>query len=296
MNALRRWRRHPLREAVRLAIWIGFWAAVAVLRLLGARPARILGRGLGRLAGLLPYERRIATRQLAQAFGECDTAWVRATRRACFAHLGESAVELLYVERALAGTTCDGWDVLQTALAAERGAVVVSGHVGNWELIAPYLARHGYAITVIARRIYDPRFDIWMRAWRARFGIETIVRDNPGAVKAMLRALRERRLLGILIDQHTNVESVAVDFFARPAATPVAAARLAERGIPVLVATARRTAPWRHHITITAPSLPADRVAATQVLSQQLEARIREAPEQWPWFHRRWRLQSDAGV
>lgn len=286
------WRRR-FRNALRTLSWWGFLGIRAVFFLLGPRLARRLARALARAAGLLlPWERRQATRHLVRAFPNRSPSHIRRIRGRMWAHFGESAIEMLFPEQVLTrpnGIVIEGLEVLEAARAAGRGVIVVTGHLGNWELMAAAVARQGLPCTVIARRIFDPRFDGWMRRWRERHGIETLVRDAPDATKRMLRAFRDNRLVGILIDQDTDVASVWVPFFGHPAKTPDAPARLARRGIPIVVGGVRRTGAFRHVVRFE-PFAPRPDIEATMArLNAALEVRIRDAPEQWVWIHRRWR-------
>jgi len=289
--------RRPGQQLLRNLIYAAARGAARGLTALPPAKARATGRVLGRGVGAcLPYERRLAAAHLAQAFPECTAAWQRRTVGAMFAHLGETAVETLHMETLLRKSPpqIDGLEVLQQALAKGRGAVVVTGHIGNWELLAAAVAARGLPVSVVARRIYDPRFDRWMQSLRAAFGIETIVRSDRNATRQLLMALKGNRLLGLLVDQDTDVPSVWAPFFGRPAKTPVAPAKFARRGVPVIAGWDRRLPDGRHRLTFTPVRLPDDPPAAMTTINQRLAAAIAAAPEQWVWHHRRWRSPAPA--
>jgi KDO2-lipid IV(A) lauroyltransferase len=115
----------------------------------------------------------------------------------------------------------------------------------------------------------------------------------------LIRVFKENRILGILIDQDTDVESVFVDFMGRPAWTPTAAASMALRfGAPLLFGYIRRGENNRHTITVEGPlelmrtgDDEKDIIANTAMLTKKIESCILENPEQWVWMHRRWRRQ-----
>ncbi|RMF13541.1 MAG: lipid A biosynthesis acyltransferase [Candidatus Dadabacteria bacterium] len=287
---LRQLYRKTLQRPLRTAIYGGFVAIQTLLRAIGFRAARRLSRGIGHVAAtVLPYERRVAARNLQRAFPEWSESERRRVRRQAFSHLAESAAELLFIERLADQVNLTGAEALRDT-AAERGALLVGGHIGNWELFGVALARAGVPLSVIARRVFDPRFDRWMRAYRDCFGIETIVRDESDAARRMLGALRSGRVLVMLIDQNTGVPSIDMPFFGHPAPTPSGAARLAARGTPTWSGWIRRTAPGRHIAEVRPVALddPADQAATTALLNHEIESAIRAAPEQWVWFHRRW--------
>ncbi len=285
--------RKRLQGPLRAGIFYGFKLLHGIFRLVGPGIGRRAGRLIGRFAGVvLPFERRIVDENLKQAFPSLTPAERHRIRRQMFAHLGESAVELLFPERVLVAGRCEieGLEELQAALSTGSGVIVVTGHIGNWEILAAEVGRRGIPLTVVARRLFDDRFDSWMRHWRLRYGIETLTRDEPNAVKTMLRALRGNRVVGLLIDQDTGVPSVWVPFFGRMAKTPDAAARLARRGTAVFVGGAQRIGPYRHRLTLArVDPLPDDPIQATTILSAALQLKIEQAPEQWVWLHRRWK-------
>jgi KDO2-lipid IV(A) lauroyltransferase len=278
--------------------------ALAAIGLVPSRWIRGCGRLLGRIAHRVAgRERRCARRQLAESLSLAEESpRVRCLTRGVFSHLGIGAVELARVMRS--GSLAPRVDLpepsrraLDLALAAGRGVVFATGHIGNWELMAVELARLGYPISTVAKESYDPRFTRLIERFRARFDVRAIYRGRPGAATAMLRALKQNRLLGLLIDQDTSVPSVFVPFFGRPAKTPVGAASLALRAdAEVVVGSIRRRADGSHAIQIERCELPPDETAATARLTAALEARIRRRPSQWVWIHERWKSRPDVEV
>lgn len=277
-------------------------AAAAALGLVPARLASALGAAFGTLAwAVASNERRRALASLAVAFPEKSEPERRALARACFQHLGRAAFELVCVRQL--DRNVDAWvewpaesrAVLDAALARKHGVVFISGHLGNWELLARRVALAGYPCQTIARETSDPRTTALVERFRASGNLKSIWRGRPGAVKDMLRALKRGEILGLLIDQDTRVQSVFVPFFGRPAKTPRAAADLALRtGAAVVLGFCRRVAPARYTLRFEeVPLPPGDReaaaVALTATLTQRIEDAIRAAPEQWVWMHQRWR-------
>jgi KDO2-lipid IV(A) lauroyltransferase len=134
---------------------------------------------------------------------------------------------------------------------------------------------------------------------RARMGVRTILRNRPGAAKELIKVFKENRVLGILIDQDTDVESAFVDFMGKPAWTPTAAASMAIKfGAPVVFGYVHRGSYNRHTVTIEGPldlintgNREKDIIANTAMLTNKIENAIRKNPEQWVWMHRRWRRQ-----
>src|SRR5581483_2175491 len=90
--------------------------------------------------------------------------------------------------------------VLDEVIAEGKGGILISGHVGNWEILGQAVAAAGYPVATIARPFYDPRITAWLQRWRSQRGLEVIWRsENTG--KAILRVLRANRLMAFLIDR-----------------------------------------------------------------------------------------------
>lgn len=281
--------RHLAKRIIRDLIYLLFLLATRILPLIGFRGARLFGRGVGALVfRLFSYERKLARYQFDHAFPELPKDQREAILDNSFRHLGEAAVELLFGEEIIGRNVIaiEGMEELAQAYAQKRGVIVATGHFGNWELMAAAMAKRGYPVTVIARRIYDPRLDAWMRSWRERWGIKTILRDDPRALVKILRALKRGDLLGILFDLDTQVESETVPFFGIPARTPIAPVKLALRGTPLFFAVSKRVAPGIHRIRFT-PIVLTGLHQGLLNLNLLLEEEIRRTPEQWIWFQPR---------
>ena len=263
--------------------------------------ARVLGDCAFAVAGA---ERAKALRSLQRAYPELPQARRVQIARACFRHLARCALELACVRQVDARLeSYVRWPdadrrVLEGALARGRGVVFVSGHVGNWELLARRVALAGYPSQSIAKETSDPRLTAMIERLRRGGRVGSIWRGQNGAAKQMLRALRAGEILGLVIDQDTRVQSVFVPFFGVPAATPRAAADLALRtGAAVVTGFCQREAEGGYALSMReVPVIPtgdaeADAVALTAVLTAEIEAAVRRAPEQWVWMHQRWKTR-----
>jgi KDO2-lipid IV(A) lauroyltransferase len=258
-------------------------------------------RGVIRLVGCLsPFifrrEARRAEAQLRRTLPHLDAAKV--TRR-MFVHFAESLWELTRLRRWVPELDGGARSVFDEALAEGKGAIVISGHVGNWEFLGQAVAAGGYPLTTIATPFYDPRLTRWMNAWRTQRGLKVLWRDGNSG-KAILRVLRQNQLMGFLIDQNTKTAGDYVPFFGRPAFTPTIPAALALRtGAPVIFCWHQRRGK-RHQITAErltyqrSGERQRDVLALTGLLTARLEDVIRVAPEQWVWMHRRWRTRRRA--
>lgn len=277
-------------------------ALVAPLWLLPLGVACAVGEWLGGVVfSLAGGERRKALASLAVAFPELPDAERHALARRCFRHLGRQAVEVVLARRLDARRAeCVTWEpaaraAMDAALAKGKGVVFVTGHVGNWELLARHVALEGYPAYVIGKEASDPHTTRWIERMRASGKLNVIWRGSQGAAKAMLRALKGNAILGLLIDQDTKVQSVWVPFFGRLAKTPRAAADLAlKTGAVPMLGFCVREGPLRYRITMEAVPLPESSgeeavLALTAALTAGIERQIRAAPAQWVWMHERWK-------
>ena len=271
--------------------------------------SRLLPYGFGVHAGaalgfmgyyILPRERKRALTHLTAVFRDRSNAWVRRTARGSFIHLGKSMLEIMLMtpDRLAAIADFPGQDNLRTALAAGNGVVYVTGHIGNWELCGGVIAQH-FPLSVVAAPIEpEPLNDMLVRL-REQTGMKIILRGKPGASRQLIRIFKENRILGLLIDQDTDVEGAFVDFMGRPAWTPTAAASMAIKfNAPVVFGYTRRGRDNRHTVIVEGPlelvrtgNTKQDIITNTALFNRKIEECIMREPEQWVWMHRRWRRQ-----
>ncbi len=275
---------------------------------------RLAGRASGRLAlALATTERRRAVKSLAAAFPELPERDRRKLLRASASHFGATLAEVAFLWNASPRRvgrlfTISGLEHLEKARRAGRGAVLVTGHCGNWELLNAALGLSGIPMTIAVRELYDPRLDRVATRLRARFGTEVVARGH-GAGRRLAEALLENRVVGLLIDQDIrDIPGVFVPFFGRPAWTPSGAAMLAiNTAAPVVPAFIHRRPDGTHHVAVYPPlPVPAARSRdeavreLTAAATAAIEAQVRAHPEQWVWMHRRWRTRpaeaAQAGV
>src|SRR5256886_3619693 len=299
---LRRATRDPRNAALARAIG-GFGRALAALPM--PLPLAV-GRGLGTAAhALLAAPRRLAVAHMGLAFPELELATRRRLVRETFRHAGQASAEQSLFEKSLRHPDyirLEGVEALDAALARGRGAIAVTGHVGNWELLAAWAAAIGYPITVVVRRVNDLRFHSLIVRFRAAAGVEVLVRDDPRFVAAVGDALRRNRVVAMLIDQDTRGAGVFVPFFGRPAHTPPGAAVLALRARVPVVAVFIERRPDGGRLVRVAPVASDVRRGRDGVreltarLTAAIEAQIRRNPAERVWGDERWRKQPTAAA
>ncbi|MDA8100539.1 MAG: lysophospholipid acyltransferase family protein [Nitrospiraceae bacterium] len=271
-------------------------------RIFPYRAAVACGSAFGWLTyHLLPRERGRALQHLTAVFPGRGASWAKRTGVRTFMHLGRGLMEVLAMTPSRIGKVVriEGLERLEEALSLGKGVVYVTGHIGNWELMAGAVASRKMPVSVIAAPIKPESVNDLILELRAGLGVKTIVRSRPGAAKEMIRVFRENRIIGILIDQDTDVDGAFVDFLGKPAWTPTAAAQMAAKfGAPVMFGYITRNSNGTHTVKIEGPlhlvqtgADAKDITDNTAMLTKKIEEAVLREPEQWVWMHRRWRRQ-----
>jgi Kdo2-lipid IVA lauroyltransferase/acyltransferase len=300
-----RTKKNPLKARFETALLnAGLKTLTATLGRLPWRTSQRVGRAIGGLGWVLSRrDRRRTLDHIALAWPGMTEADRHRLGRACFRHHGTTLGECLHLFHRDCGFIASvvevrGWEEIEKARAADRPVLILTGHCGNWELLAAAINCRGLGMAVVARPLDEPDQQRMLAGLRERFGTPTIARGSEGAARQLLVTLRKGGALGMLIDQDTKVDGVWVPFFGRPAFTPVGAAKIAQRQIASLQKTAviptfiERLEDGRHLATFHPPlDLPDDATEATARMTSKIEEQVRRRPEQWVWMHRRWRRQ-----
>jgi KDO2-lipid IV(A) lauroyltransferase len=256
----------------------------------------------------MPRYRRVALRNLHLAFGaDWSEAEIRRVARKSLHSLGTTLLETLWMPRLSREelhhlVQLEGAEYLDAALARGQGAILFSGHYGNWEIMAPRLVDAGYTISTIARDADDPGVNQAINEIRQGAGQQMLPRSR--AARAGLACLRRNEVLALLLDQNTLKGGIFVDFFGVPAATAAGPAALSRRtGAPLVPVFSTRQPDRSHRVEILPPIYPdpttepdAEVERLTAATTHVIENRIRAHPEQWMWIHNRWKLRPDGTV
>lgn len=297
------WRaiRRQLKRFKRFVVYLLVRLVVMICNGLPTRWVLRFGRFVGRRVQSLAYKASPRSLDNMQSILHLDLVEVRKMNQQLFEHFGCLAAELAILPRLLNEPGRIEWDpgaqdTLRKALSEERGVVFISAHLGNWELLAHAVARAGFDCATVARRSTNMRVGRWLERRREVSGLSTIRRRDPAAARQILTALKANKVVGILVDQNTRVESVETTFMGRRADTPSIAASLAIRGTPAVFGYIARGPLDTHRIVmkrIVVESTSASKKErireAAQDFNNAIEAAIREHPEQWTWFHDRWK-------
>ena len=279
----------------------------ATIRSLGALSWEAACRTGAKIGALgyrpLGIRKRVVERQIAAAFPELRREAVVSLARQSYEHLGRTFIETALLDSLGKDglqklvETVEGWEEIEEAMAKGKGAVLVTGHIGNWELAGAYVAARGVPLDVIARGMANPLFDAYINHTREVMGM-TVVHDSE-AVRRTPRSLRGGRAVAFVADQGVlGLASTFVPFFGRPAKTPRGAAVFALRfDVPVVFVVALRQPNGRYRIVIERIEAPQtgerdrDVDAIVARFTQHLEKWVRAVPAQYFWQHRRWKRQ-----
>jgi len=293
--------RRSLRHAAEYAL---FRAASAVLLALPEVVALRAGAALGWFAGsVLRIRRSVVDENLRRAFPERSSAWRRRVARASYAHLGREAAAMLRMagldrKDVVTRTDVEGLDAFRAALDEGRGLVVVSGHLGSWEVGGAAVSARDIPLMAVAKPMANRRFDADLVASRERLGIEVV--DTGAAPKRVLRALARGRVVALVADQNAGTNGLFVPFFGELASTHRGPALFAVRsGAPVFLGTCFAVPGRRHRyrLVLERVATPAtgdaerDVLRLTEAHTALLEEAVRRAPEQYFWQHKRWKTR-----
>jgi KDO2-lipid IV(A) lauroyltransferase len=276
---------------------------IFVLNFLPRKSSISLGGFLGKLAYFIIADARKRTQNnLNIAFGkEKDQREIKKLALNVFENIGKNVADAVRLKNMKSEeieriTKIEGLEYFDNAYKMGKGVIPLTGHIGNFELLAAYFSLKGYKLSVIGRELYDPRLDALLVKSRESVGLENI--PSSASVKQVIKTLRSGRALGVLADQDSSrVRGVFVDFFGRPARTPVGPVLLAYKTqSPIIPMAIVREKDNKYKIIVKEPielvtsgDKEKDIIETTQKYTKVLESIIREYPSQWLWMHDRWR-------
>ncbi|MDK9695058.1 MAG: lauroyl acyltransferase [Siculibacillus sp.] len=274
---------------------VGLRLVAALLGALGLdRASALMGRCWRLLA---PFNRRHARADahLALALPELTPAERRRILADMWENLGRTAAETILLPRLLAEPERVACAVPAEELAkAAGGAVFVSLHTGNWEVVSLPLLRAGFETKALYKPLSNPHVEDWLRARREPLYPGGLIGRQQGIAVKLRSIARAGSVLAIIADQ-TDRTAIGVDFFGRPARAMPFPAILARRlGLPLFIGRTVRTEGAHFRIEGRWLDVPrtadaeADVAALTRAIHAVWEEWIRELPGQWMWAHRKW--------
>ncbi|MFN7948009.1 MAG: lysophospholipid acyltransferase family protein [Blastocatellia bacterium] len=299
-----------IRKRGALRTYIEYALAWTILKSLGALPRTVaikVAQAVGALARTLrPRLSRHAETNLRLAFPDLDERERERILRGVFSNLGRLLGEVSQFPRFNRDNISSivVYEGLENFLAARdegRGVILLTGHIGAWELSVFAHSVYGYPMSFLKRNVDNPLVERLAESYRLRHGNRSI--DKRGSVREILKTLKAGGVVGILADLNaTREEGVFVDFFGVPASTTAGVATLALRTgavvLPGYIVWDDKAKIHRLHFekpieTISTGNQKEDVITSTQRYTKALEDIIRRYPDQWLWIHRRWKTRPE---
>jgi len=272
-------------------------------RLLPLRFALWCGRALGDfIFYIIPIRKKVSIENLAGAFPEKSQKEIHKIARRTYQNFGQNIIEFMREPKASPEILTKrvkfvNQELLENAIKNGKGAILLSGHFGNWEIMAAAISALGYPMLAIAREQRNTLINHIINDYRAAVNIGTI--QLGMALRGVLKALRGNNFIAMLGDQDAHDEGVFVNFLGKPSATARGPALFTiKTGAPLIFAACVRQKDG-NHIAYFEKVQSSDLHGLTEenirILTQRhanlLEARIRKSPDHWFWMHKRWKTK-----
>ena len=285
-----------------------YWFVVAGARMLGRLPRRI-ARLFSTLLAICVYRcfgrlRRVGEQNLQMALPALSASTRQQFLRAEYRHLGYQLVEFCRMSRYTPENTRN-WlytEGLENYLAAQqrgKGVLILTGHLGAWELSSFYHSMMGHPMGMVIRRLDNRRLDAYVNRIRCLHGNYVLHKDDFG--RGLLTAMRNGDTVGILMDTNmTPPQGAFVPFFGIEACTATGLAHVARKTGAAVVPGFMTWEPGAHRCTLRfgreieiphTNDAAADILEGTERCTREIEIWIRRYPDQWLWIHRRWKTR-----
>jgi len=263
-----------------------------------------IGRTLGTFAYYLSNKKRkIALYQLGFAIPEYNEKERRRVCKGVFLNFGQTIMEIFSLDKIYADPDryleIHHADVMEEAIREGKGVTALTAHSGNWEVLPVVFLKHNWTAKAIARPQAKNEINKFLMNKRENRNFKLIGRGEKSTGREIVQNYKHKKTLIMLIDQDTKVQSVFVPFFGRLAKTPKSAASLAIRfNTPVIQIFNYRDQFGKIHYDFKRvaqgpyENSEAEVLRLTERFSSVLEESIRQHPDQWAWFHRRWQSQA----
>jgi len=262
-----------------------------------------MGKGLGIIAYLIPMSRKeVALENIKQSFHALTEREARRLLRRVYMHFGRMFFEIPHIFRMTHNTLdryviFDGVENVVNAFSRNKGVFFLTAHFGNWEFLCAAGSLSAGPLAVIARPADFKPLDLMLSELRSLFGTEVI--SKYGILRGLRNALREKKFIGILLDQNVDwYEGVFVPFFGVPAATVTALSRIAKMTDAVVIPCYNRILPWGRGFEVRfeepLSDFPSDDPEKdARRMNEEVERAVRLNPEQYLWGYRRFKTRPE---
>jgi KDO2-lipid IV(A) lauroyltransferase len=256
-------------------------------------------RFASRLASLsyhyIPKRKGQVIKNLNRAFSSWSDEKIESTVKKIYIFFMHNMVQFFAFPKSWAGIKIEisGKDVLDSTMTHGKGCVLVSAHFGVWELFAKWMGEYGTRFVGIAHRQKNRGANRFFQEQRELVGGEHIFRKEP--LEKMYDVLKNNGILALVSDQDAKRKGIFVDFFGTPSSTPKGAALFHQKsGAPMVFGVCIQTGFQKYRIEFVPIISKSDSTQdITQAFTFIIEEKVRQYPEQYFWFHRRWKTKQD---
>lgn len=282
-------------------------------------PRKVLMWTFGKLGGLvyyvMPQTKNLTLKHLKYAYeNELSDKEIEKIAKNVFRNLGRNFTDIVRypsiktVEELNSVIEVEGEQNLIDAHNKGKGVILLTCHRGAFDMVGFYLSMNNYPCIAIGAKLHDEKLNdlvVKTRRHNKNDQADFVERSDPRGSIKMFKKLKDGGLAFLLIDQDTDkVQNTFVDFYGKQAATPIGAAMLALKADSAIIPASIKLQENGKHLLEFRPEVPlvktGDRVkdinVNTQNMSLALEKFIREAPDQWVWFHERWKSKPTSDV
>ncbi len=243
---------------------------------------------------LIPIRKKQVFDNLNLAFPDKSQFWCLKTAKGSYKFFINNFVQFFTFPKSFLKSiiTVKGQQSLNNTLKQEKGIVFVSGHFGAWEILGAWLGRNKYHVSAVATKQKNRGADKFFLELRSHFGMRHIYRKS--SLDNMYNVLKRGDILALVSDQDARKRGVFVNFFNRKTSTPKGAARFhLENGAPIIFTICYQNKPNDYVIEFHPINITPDATieSITQSYTSLLEEYVRRYPEQYFWFHRRWKTK-----
>lgn len=271
-----------------------------IVCLLPYRGVLVIGNHIGKLYYYIAgRQRKRALRQIKECLG-LTVEEAELTIKSLFCKLGQTLLEVMYIpvltpKKMQDYVTIENRHYLDEVIKDGQGAVLLAAHLGNWEWMGAAMAMAGFPVASVIKTQPNEQYTKLLNEYREMTGIEIFTRGTTEVISAA-RALKEGRLIGLLADQDAGPNGLFVEFLGKMSATPTGPTIFAKKfKVPVVPIFIVRRPEGGHRIMLQPPLYYQDTGQAnediynfTVKVTKVLEETIRQYPDEWLWFQKRW--------
>jgi KDO2-lipid IV(A) lauroyltransferase len=255
-----------------------------------------LANQLGALAfNYIPIRKKQAFQNIKLAFPNKSDAWIYNVLKGAYRLVGSNFLEFMALPRSyeLLNFRIENQHIIDKASQQGKGVLIITGHFGLWEILGSWLGKNDYPVWGIIQRQGNHGADVFFKELRESYGMKHLYRKS--SLDNMYKLLKENNMLILASDQDAKKRGVFVKFFGQPSSTPKGSAIFHLRsGAPMVFSVAHREKDGTIVISFSkielngSPSIE----TITQTYTNLLEQKVREHPDHYFWFHRKWKTKA----